>query len=180
MQWSPSPGWLVEASAAALKLSTKGKQDNARGCHAIKHWTVPKYLFHHHSRATTTATRMASLASNGAELGAVPVVSQLNLQDEKQFHEKSQITAVATGLSEEATKASDANSDDAILDTAEEIATHLLPLRDDFEPALSFRSLFLASCLAAFQAAMSQIYSVPPALVPSCRLAVLRGSNLLT
>ena len=39
-------------------------------------------------------------------------------------------------------------------------ATHLLPMRDDFDPALTFRSIFLAIGLAAFQAAMYQIYMV--------------------
>jgi hypothetical protein len=35
-------------------------------------------------------------------------------------------------------------------------------LRDDFESALTFRSLFLASILSAFQAVVFQIYQVSP------------------
>ena len=54
----------------------------------------------------------------------------------------------------------DDGSADVIIITGADAATHLLPLRDDGEPALTFRSLFLATCLSAFQAVMSQIYSV--------------------
>lgn len=49
---------------------------------------------------------------------------------------------------------------DVIIRTAKDAATHLLPMRDDFDPALTFRSIFLATGLAAFQAVMYQIYMV--------------------
>ena len=52
------------------------------------------------------------------------------------------------------------DSEDVIIITGADAAAHLLPLRDDGEPALTFRSLFLASCLACFQAVMNQIYQV--------------------
>ena len=55
---------------------------------------------------------------------------------------------------------SDANSDDVIIITGADAAAHLLPLRDDGDSALTFRSLFLASCLSCFQAVMYQIYTV--------------------
>lgn len=51
-------------------------------------------------------------------------------------------------------------SDDVIIITGADAAAHLIPLRDDGEPALTFRSMFLATCLSAFQAVMSQIYQV--------------------
>ena len=54
----------------------------------------------------------------------------------------------------------DNNSDDVIIVTGADAAAHLLPLRDDGEPALTFRSLFLATILSAFQAVMKQIYPV--------------------
>ncbi len=57
-------------------------------------------------------------------------------------------------------KDDDAGSEDVIIITGADAAAHLLPLRDDGEPALTFRSLFLATCLSAFQAVMSQIYTV--------------------
>lgn len=53
-------------------------------------------------------------------------------------------------------------SDDVIIVTGADAAAHLLPLRDDGEPALTFRALFLATCLSAFQAVMYQIYTVSP------------------
>jgi hypothetical protein len=54
----------------------------------------------------------------------------------------------------------DSGSEDVIIITGADAATHLLSLRDDGEPALTFRSLFLATCLSAFQAVMYQIYVV--------------------
>ena len=49
---------------------------------------------------------------------------------------------------------------DIIIITGADAANHLLPLRDDHEPALTFRGIFLATCLSAFQAVMTQIYQV--------------------
>ncbi|KZL79165.1 opt oligopeptide transporter [Colletotrichum incanum] len=56
----------------------------------------------------------------------------------------------------------DDNSDNAIIITGADAARYLLPLRDDFDPSLTFRSMFLATCLSAFQAVMSQIYTASP------------------
>jgi hypothetical protein len=53
--------------------------------------------------------------------------------------------------------------DDTIIITGADAANHLLPLRDDFERSLTFRSLVLATILSGFQAVMTQIYNV------SCR-----------
>ncbi|KAK3685233.1 OPT oligopeptide transporter [Podospora appendiculata] len=52
--------------------------------------------------------------------------------------------------------------DNIIIITGADAALHLLPMRDDHEPALTFRSLFLATILSAFQAVMSQIYTFKP------------------
>lgn len=52
------------------------------------------------------------------------------------------------------------SSDEVIIITGADAARHLLPLRDDFDTALTFRSLLLASGLSCFQAVMSQIYTV--------------------
>lgn len=51
-------------------------------------------------------------------------------------------------------------NEDAIIITGADAAQHLLPMRDDGDPSLTFRALFLASGLAAFQAVMTQIYNV--------------------
>ena len=49
---------------------------------------------------------------------------------------------------------------EVIIRTAADAATHFLSMRDDFDPALTFRSIVLATGLAAFQAVMYQIYMV--------------------
>jgi len=54
----------------------------------------------------------------------------------------------------------DSDNKDAIIITGADAAQHLLSLRDDGDPALTFRSLLLASGLSAFQAVVSQIYTV--------------------
>ncbi|KAH8694915.1 putative oligopeptide transporter [Talaromyces proteolyticus] len=54
------------------------------------------------------------------------------------------------------------DDDDVIIVTGTDAANHLIPLRDDGNPALTFRSLFIATVLSAFQATMSQIYYFKP------------------
>jgi hypothetical protein len=54
----------------------------------------------------------------------------------------------------------DIENEDAIIVTGADAALHLLPLRDDFDSVLTFRSILLASALACFQAVMNQIYQV--------------------
>jgi hypothetical protein len=54
----------------------------------------------------------------------------------------------------------DGDSDDHIIVTGADAAAHLLPMRDDHDPALTFRSIFMATCLSAFQAVVYQIYQV--------------------
>ncbi|KAG6170502.1 hypothetical protein E4U51_000835 [Claviceps purpurea] len=51
------------------------------------------------------------------------------------------------------------DDEDRVIVTGYDAAQHLLSLRDDFEPALTFRSIVVASALASFQAVMSQIYA---------------------
>ncbi|KAH4840924.1 hypothetical protein HBI88_155800 [Parastagonospora nodorum] len=57
------------------------------------------------------------------------------------------------------------DDEDHIIITGADAAAHLLPMRDDFEPALTFRSIFLATILSAFQAVVYQIYQFKPTLV---------------
>jgi hypothetical protein len=52
------------------------------------------------------------------------------------------------------------DDEDHIIITGADAAAHLLPMRDDLEPALTFRSIFLATILSAFQAVVYQIYQV--------------------
>lgn len=57
---------------------------------------------------------------------------------------------------------------DVVIVTGADVSTHLIPIRDDFDEALTFRSILLATILAAFQAVMNQIYtaSSPTNYVP--------------
>ncbi|KAK0610964.1 OPT oligopeptide transporter [Immersiella caudata] len=59
----------------------------------------------------------------------------------------------------------DTNSDTAIIITGADAARHLLPLRDDGDPTVTFRSLLLGTILACFEATMSQIYTWKPTFV---------------
>ncbi|KAF7559173.1 hypothetical protein G7046_g4975 [Stylonectria norvegica] len=52
-----------------------------------------------------------------------------------------------------------------IIVTGADAAAYLLPLRDDGDPAVTFRSLLLSSGLACFQAVMYQIYNFKPTLI---------------
>lgn len=52
------------------------------------------------------------------------------------------------------------DSADAVIVTGADVAAHLLPMRDDFDPTLTFRAAILGSGLAAFLAVMTQIYAV--------------------
>ncbi|EFQ93896.1 hypothetical protein CFE70_006939 [Pyrenophora teres f. teres 0-1] len=55
--------------------------------------------------------------------------------------------------------------EDIIIITGADAAAHLLPMRDDFEPALTFRCVFLATILSAFQAVVYQIYQFKPTMI---------------
>ncbi|KAI8299604.1 oligopeptide transporter 7 [Colletotrichum sp. SAR11_59] len=77
---------------------------------------------------------------------------------------EAEIQAVAP-QSESDSHGKDNGSEEVIIRTGADAAQHLLPLRDDFQPSLTFRSIFLATCLSAFQAVMSQIYTFKPTQV---------------
>jgi hypothetical protein len=53
--------------------------------------------------------------------------------------------------------------DDFVIRTGADASKHLLSLRDDEDPVLTFRSAILGTAFACFQAAMNQIYNVSPA-----------------
>ncbi|KAI2673277.1 hypothetical protein DTO006G1_9619 [Penicillium roqueforti] len=59
----------------------------------------------------------------------------------------------------------DRGSEDLVIVTGADVAAHLLPLRDDLDPTLTFRAAILGSGLAAFLAVMTQIYSFKPTQV---------------
>jgi hypothetical protein len=55
--------------------------------------------------------------------------------------------------------------DDFVIRTGADASKHLLSLRDDEDPVLTFRSAVLGTAFACFQAAMNQIYNVSTVLL---------------
>lgn len=55
---------------------------------------------------------------------------------------------------------SEIGSEDAIIVTGADAAAHLLSLRDDGDPAITFRGIVIATVLSGFQAVINQIYMV--------------------
>ncbi|CAN8100192.1 unnamed protein product [Discula destructiva] len=85
--------------------------------------------------------------------------------DEKRAVRNIDISAAALPDEFEDDPAKDNSSDKHIIVTGEDASNHLLPIRDDRDPALTFRSIVLATGLSCFQAVMSQIYLFKPTLV---------------
>ncbi|KAK8005060.1 OPT oligopeptide transporter protein-domain-containing protein [Apiospora arundinis] len=56
----------------------------------------------------------------------------------------------------------DRASEDVIIITGADAAHHLLPMRDDGDPAITFRGMVLATIFSGFQAVMYQIYQFKP------------------
>lgn len=70
-----------------------------------------------------------------------------------------EITAAAPAYDDDSNPEKDVDEEKIII-TGADAAVHLLPLRDDGDPALTFRSVVLATILSCFQAVMYQIYMV--------------------
>lgn len=49
---------------------------------------------------------------------------------------------------------------DRVIVTGSDASNHLISVRDDGDPAVTFRSMLLGTLVAAFQASMNQIYMV--------------------
>lgn len=99
--------------------------------------------------------------------GTVVEEKAASVQDYQGIDEKNQIAVNDVEVSKggAAVRESDAalvldDGGDHIIVTGADAATYLLPMRDDGESALTFRSIFIATCLSAFQAVMYQIYMV--------------------
>lgn len=86
---------------------------------------------------------------------------------EKKAALDTEITAVTTpdSASDDFEKT---DNPDHIIITGADAAAHLLPLRDDGDASVTFRGIFLASCLSAFQAVMNQIYTVSQVMMMEC------------
>lgn len=84
---------------------------------------------------------------------------------EKLGQQKSEIQQQPSAEDSDGGKDSDTDREDAIIVSGADAAKHLLPLRDDGDPSLTFRSMVLATALSGFQAVMNQIYQFKPTLV---------------
>ncbi|KAK3362177.1 peptide transporter [Lasiosphaeria ovina] len=85
--------------------------------------------------------------------------------DSKEGHSIEEIQPAPPVYDNDSTDEKDDTDGDEIIITGTDASRYLLSLRDDREPSATFRSLFLASCLAAFQAVMKQIYQFKPTLI---------------
>lgn len=93
---------------------------------------------------------------------SMPTADGTSGSSQEAINEKTGVTVLAA-KPEYTTKSDDSdNNPNAIIVTGADAALHLLPLRDDFDRVLTFRSILLASGLACFQAVMNQIYQVIP------------------
>ncbi|PWY67927.1 OPT oligopeptide transporter [Aspergillus heteromorphus CBS 117.55] len=104
---------------------------------------------------------MAIFSSNAPIEGEVTVSNQ-------EVTEKTTVTVVDGKDEVQVTDGEISNDDgqgDEIIVTGQDAARYLLPLRDDFDRSLTFRSIVLASGLACFQAVMNQIYNFKPTAV---------------
>ncbi|KAF3768541.1 hypothetical protein M406DRAFT_286460 [Cryphonectria parasitica EP155] len=88
-----------------------------------------------------------------------------NIVDEKGHGADFDITAAPVRSNDEDGDEHDKKSDDAIIVTGADAAQHLLPLRDDGDPAFTFRGIFIATILSGFQAVVYQIYMFKPTLI---------------
>lgn len=70
------------------------------------------------------------------------------------------VTEAKATHSDDSDQDSGSGAEDVIIVTGSDASKHLLSLRDDGQPALTFRSLVLATILSGFTAVMNQIYYV--------------------
>ncbi|KAJ5892532.1 OPT oligopeptide transporter [Penicillium tannophilum] len=111
---------------------------------------------------------MSAIRSDSLDEGVVSVSGNDVLNEKTTINVTSkgdhQLTTTSIGSGEIGDE-DDRNSDDVIIVDGVDAANHLLPMRDDGDPALTFRSLILASGLACFQAVMYQIYMFKPTAI---------------
>jgi hypothetical protein len=100
-------------------------------------------------------------------LSSAPSATGVEVIDEKDQSLHHKVSAVSLDHSRDS---ADARSDEVIIVSGRDAAAHLLPMRDDGDEALTFRSLVLASALACFQCVMYQIYMVGELTMSKWRL----------
>lgn len=112
---------------------------------------------------------LGGLNTTEAHVVGVPTHAEINEKTEKVIPavtkdetsvEDSEIKAAPPLYHSDSQDKDEKDTEDVIIITGADASEHLLPIRDDHDPAITFRSLFLASGLSAFQAVMTQIYNV--------------------
>ncbi|OOQ84620.1 oligopeptide transporter [Penicillium brasilianum] len=97
--------------------------------------------------------------AEGLEVSSQDVIDEKTTAAISTSEDKSDITK------DEINGETDRDSAEVVIVTGADAAQHLLPLRDDFEPTVTFRSILLASLLACFQGVMNQIYMFKPTAI---------------
>jgi hypothetical protein len=110
----------------------------------------------------TTEAKTVDVPSHGATNAEMAINEKTGytFEDAEVAEDDGEIKAAPLPLYEGGETEKDNGSEDVIIITGADASKHLLPIRDDFDPALTFRSLFLATLLSGFQAVMTQIYNV--------------------
>jgi hypothetical protein len=110
----------------------------------------------------TTEAKTVDVPSHGATTVemAVDEKTGYTFEDVEVAEDDGEIKAAPLPLYEGGETEEDNGSEDVIIITGADASKHLLSIRDDFDPAVTFRSLFLATILSGFQAVMTQIYNV--------------------
>lgn len=119
------------------------------------------------------------------EKKVVPVTTSADATTEKDAAQDSEIQPslpVYDSHKDHDSDDKDTGDEGVIIVTGADAAAHLLSLRDDGEPALTFRSVVLATVLSGFQAVMYQIYQVRVSVPSILSLAniSLNSSNRLS
>ncbi|CEO58551.1 Putative Oligopeptide transporter 3 [Penicillium brasilianum] len=97
--------------------------------------------------------------AEGLEVSSQDVIDEKTTAVISTSEDKSDVTK------DEINGETDRDSAEVVIVTGADAAQHLLPLRDDFEQTVTFRSILLASLLACFQAVMYQIYMFKPTAI---------------
>jgi hypothetical protein len=110
----------------------------------------------------TTETKTVDVPNHGATNAEMAVNEKTGhtFEDIEVAEDDGEMKAAPFPLYEDGETEEDNGSEDVIIITGADASKHLLPIRDDFDPAVTFRSIFLATLLSGFQAVMTQIYNV--------------------
>jgi hypothetical protein len=110
----------------------------------------------------TTEAKTVDVPSHGATTVEIVVNEKTGYtsEDVEVAEDDGEIMAAPLPLYEGGETEEDNDSENVIIITGADASNHLLSIRDDFDPAVTFRNLFLATILSGFQAVMTQIYNV--------------------